>query len=136
MPLIMRPYSLNSYALPKLWHRCNTINLRTGDINSTTKQVKSWLYADLLEKPEELALYRHPVDGGLGLHHTQCRALAFQIDCFLETACKPEFVINQYHQALLPVHVYEEDHQGPEIPPYFRGDFFLAIKRLSAFSIV
>ena len=132
MPLIMRPYSLNSYALPKLWHRCNTINLRIGDINNINKLVKSWLYADLLEKPEELALYRHPADGGLGLHHIQCRALAFQINCFLETACKPDFARNQYHQALLQTHVYEEDPTGPEIPPYFGGDFFPAIKRLYA----
>ena len=100
MPLIMRPYSLNSYALPKLWHRYNTINLRIGDIKNINKQVKSWLYADLLEKPEKLALYRHPVDGGLGLHHTQCRALAVEIYSFLETACKPEFARNQYHLQL------------------------------------
>ena len=56
MPLTMSPHSLNTYALPKLWHRCNTINLRVGDINNINKESKSWLYADLLEKPEELAL--------------------------------------------------------------------------------
>ena len=86
MPLTMSPHSLNTYALPKLWHRCNTINLRVGDINNINKESKSWLYTDLLEKPEELALYRHPVDSGLGLHHIKVKALAYQITYFLETA--------------------------------------------------
>ena len=65
MPLSMRPHSLNCYALPKLWHKCATIDLRVGDVVAINKIAKSWLYADLLEKPEELALYRQPDAGGL-----------------------------------------------------------------------
>ena len=132
MPLTMRPFSLNSYAFPKLWHRCNTIDLRVGDITTINKHAKSWLYADMLEKPEELALYRQPADGGLGLHHVQLRALAYQLNCFLETACNPTFIRNQYHEALLRFHVYEEDIPEPDIPPVFRGVFFPTLRRLNA----
>ena len=73
MPLVMRPHSLNCYALPKLWHKCATIDLRIGDVAAINKVAMSWLYADILEKPEELALYRQPDAGGLGLHHVQKR---------------------------------------------------------------
>ena len=58
MELTMCPHSLNCYAFSKIWHRCTSIDLRAGDVNYINKQAKSWLYADLLEKPEELALYR------------------------------------------------------------------------------
>ena len=34
MPLIMRPYSLNSFAFCKLWHRCSTMDPRMGDITA------------------------------------------------------------------------------------------------------
>ena len=44
MPLTMRPFSLNSYAFPKLWHKCNTIDLSVGDINTINKLAKSWPY--------------------------------------------------------------------------------------------
>ena len=43
------------------------------------KQAKSWLYADLLEKPDEVAMFRQPKDGGLGLYQVQQRALADQL---------------------------------------------------------
>ena len=86
----------------------------------------------MLEKPEELALYRQPVDGGLGLHNVQLRALAYQITCFLETSCNPVFKRNQYHEALLRYHVFEENIPEPDLPPFFKGDFFPAIRRLHA----
>ena len=77
----MRPHSINCYAFSKLWHICNTIDLRVRDINFINKQAEAWLYADLRRKnTEELALYREPVNGGLGLYHVQQRALANQIN--------------------------------------------------------
>ena len=102
------------------------------DLSFINKQAKSWLYADLLEKPEELALYRQPADGGLGLYHVQQRALANQINCFLETACNPSFRRNQYHLTLYQYFVLEENVPKPDIPPYFRGEFFQIIKRINA----
>ena len=132
MPLTRRPHSLNCYALSKLWHRCTTIDLRVGDISFINKQAKSWLYADLLEKPEELALCHQPADGGLGLYHVEQRALANQINCFLETACNPSFRRNQYHHTLYQYFVLDENVPQPLKPPYFREDFFQIIRRINA----
>ena len=38
-------------------------------INIITSKVKAWLYADQLEKPQEMIMYRPPKVGGLGVHH-------------------------------------------------------------------
>ena len=132
MPLTMRPYSINCYAFSKLWHKCCTIDLMVMDIKAINKQVKGWLYADMLEKPEELAMFRQPRDGGLGLYHVQLRALANQVNCFLETACNPLFMRNMLHQALFQYYILDEDIPKPDIPPYFRGEFFPTIRRLNA----
>ena len=69
MPLVCRPFSLNSYVLSKAWFRSQSVDLRAGDITAYTSACKSWLYQDMLEKPSELLLYRPTEDGGLGLHH-------------------------------------------------------------------
>ena len=53
MPLNQRPWSINSYALSKVWYKYNCLDLRAMDITSITSKVKTWLYADQLEKPEE-----------------------------------------------------------------------------------
>ena len=58
MCLTDRPYSLNTYCLPKVWYRCSSINLRACDFVKMNSLVKSWLYADQLEKPENIVLYR------------------------------------------------------------------------------
>ena len=63
MALNLRPHSINTYAISKLMYRCNTIDLRIGDIKAFNKIAKSFLYADLLEKPDELTLYR-PIENG------------------------------------------------------------------------
>ena len=84
-----------------------------------------------LEKPCELVLYRHPSVGGLGLYHIQARALANLINNFLETACNPRFKRNYFHEALLKQNVLEEEPTNIlDIPPYFKGDFFPAIRRI------
>ena len=102
-----------------------------GYIIAINKQAKAWLYADLLEKPGELALYRHTSNGGLGLYHVQLRALANLINSFLETSCNPKFRKSQYHEALFNCHFLESTAPNNlDIPPYFKGDFFPAIKRI------
>ena len=58
MPLTLRPYSANTYALSKVWFKCSNINLRVQDISAINSQVKSWVYQDCLEKNNELVLYR------------------------------------------------------------------------------
>ena len=56
MDLSSRPWSLNSYALRKVWFKCHTVDLRVTDINSITSNVKSWLFQDQLEFLEKHAL--------------------------------------------------------------------------------
>jgi hypothetical protein len=125
MPMTMRPYSANTYALSKVWFKCSSVNLRVQDINS---QVKSWLYQDCFEKPSELVLYRQAEDGGLGLFHVKWRALALLIRSFLETAVNPNFRHNLYHQLLYRYHVLgETDLPNPGYPPYYDQVFFETI---------
>ena len=86
MPLNLRPHSINTYAVSKLMYRCNTIDLRIGDIKAFNKTIKSFLYTDFLEKPDQLTLYRNIEDGGLGLINIQTRARAALLSTFLQTA--------------------------------------------------
>jgi uncharacterized protein (DUF3820 family) len=46
MPLTLRPFSANTYALSKVRLKCSSVNLRNKDIDSITSQVKSWLYQE------------------------------------------------------------------------------------------
>ena len=76
MSLTLRPHSINLYAYSKLLYICNSIDLRIADINMFTKTAKSFLYADLLEKPSQLTLFREIEQGSLGLLCIQTRASA------------------------------------------------------------
>ena len=93
----LRPHSINTYAISKLMYRCNTIDLRIGDIKTFNKTIKSFLYADMIEKPDELTLHRNIEDGGLGLIHIQTRARAALLSTFLQTAIGKQFTRNHYH---------------------------------------
>ena len=125
MPLTMRPHSLNTYALSKVWYRCSCINLRVSDINSINSLTKSWLYQDLLEKPTELVMYRKKKDGGLGVQNVGVRAMALMYRLFLETAANPSFRHNLFHETLFRYHV-EEEHSLPNLgfTPYCDRQFF------------
>ena len=83
---------------------------------------KSFIYADLLEKPNEITLYRDIKDGGLGLYHIQNRAQASLIATFLQTAYNPTFLRNNYHNALFRYHVLNEPINAPHLPPNFEGN--------------
>ena len=61
----------------------------------------------------------------------QQRALACQISNFLDTSWNPKFIRNQFHEALFKSYVLEDTAEHPDIPPYFKGDFFPAIKRIN-----
>ena len=86
MPLSLRSSSINCYCLSKMWLRCSSINLRDCDHTKITAKIKSWLFQDQLEKPEEFLLYRKRTSGGLGLVNVEVKALALLIRSFLETA--------------------------------------------------
>jgi hypothetical protein len=132
MPLNLRAHSINCFAYSKLLYRFNIIDIRAGDTRYFTSQSKSFIYADMLEKPEELALFRDVADGGLGLQHIQCRASAALISTFLQTAINPKFNRNHYHNTLYRHYVELEPVTAPPpVPPQFRGNFFPDIRALA-----
>ena len=130
MSLSSRPWSINSYALTKVWFRCHTVDLRVSDISSVTSKVKSWLFQDQLEKPEEMILFRPITQGGLGLHNIKFKALASMIRTFIETASHPLFEHSLFHTVLYRVYVLEDDTiiNPPPMPPYFSPYFFSCIR--------
>ena len=118
MPLINRPYSINTFCLSKVWFKCSSVNLRVCDTNKISSSIKSWLYADQLEKPEEHVLARARKHWGLGLVHVHYKALSLLIRSFLETSLIPKFKHNQYHVALYLWHVEgRRDFVSPVQPP-------------------
>ena len=131
MPLINRPYSINSFCLAKVWFRCNSINLRCCDIAKISACVKSWLFADQLEKPEESILFRTRKLGGLGLTNVLCKSKALLIKSFLETSVMSNFTHNLYHEALYRWYVEGcRDFSQPILPPYYDQSFFEIIREV------
>ena len=129
MPLTSRPWSLNVYCLSKIWYRTACLDMLLGDSSAITSSIKSWLYQDLLLKPQEMMLYRHPRDGGLGLINIRARAMAILIHTFLTLAINPKFTPNLYLQALYKWHVIgERGITDPGRPPYFSNYFFELIR--------
>ena len=129
MSLTQRPWSVNSYAISKVWFKCNCIDIRALDSNSVTSKVKAWIFADLLEKPEEMICYRPSSYGGLGLHHVKYKALAMLIHSFLETAANPKYLHNLYHTSLYRYHILmHRDIPDPGHPPYYSEEFFSIIR--------
>ena len=98
MPLTLRPWSINTYCLSKLWYRTACLDLRVGDSTAIASSVKSWLYQDLLIKPQEMMMYREVSQGGLGVYNVKMRARAMLLHTFLSQAisplCKPNMLYN------------------------------------------
>ena len=131
MPLTMRPWSMNSYCLPKIWFRSHCVDLRQLDINKIHSHVKSWVYGDQFLKPEEKVLFRPPSYGGLGVHHAKLKAQAALTRSFLETACHPNFIHSLYHSNLYNFHVLRETSiPDPGFPPFYPKDFFEKIREV------
>ena len=66
MPMTQRGWSIKSFALSKVCLRGKCVELRVCDIKKLTNVCKSWLYQDMLVKPEEIILHRPHQYGGLG----------------------------------------------------------------------
>ena len=129
MPFICRPFSLNTYALSKVWFRTSSVDLRAGDFSAITSKCKSYLYQDLLIKPGEVLLFRPTDEGGLGLHHIQSKSLAHLVATFLQTAAKTGFARSLFHETLYRYHVLGElDLPNPGYTPYYNAEFFRIIK--------
>ena len=93
--------------------------------------IKSWLYADTLEKPEELVMYRQRKFGGLGVHHLESKAMAMLIKSFLETSINDKFRRNVYHEALFNWHILgHRNITNPGFPSFFPKNFFSIIAEL------
>ena len=118
MPLVSRPFSINSYCYSKVWFRTHSVDLRVSDVKAISSACKGWLYQDMLEKPSELLLHRPVEEGGLGLHHLQSIALASLINTFLQTSANPSFQQSPYHSLLYRRHCLQ-DNSVPdiELPP-------------------
>ena len=130
MPMNLRAHSVNCFAYSKLYYRCNVIDPRVEDVKYFTSQAKSFIYADMLEKPQEEALYRGVMEGGLGLFNIKQRALAALIYTFLQTAISPKFRRNYFHETLFRYYVIGEPVPKSTIPPYFVGEFFPTLRDL------
>ena len=129
MPLTMRPWSINSFVLSKVWFRCGSVDLRVADISAITSSVKSWLYADLLEKPSEAVMCRPVSYGGLGVTSVRFKALAVLIRNFMETAANPKFRRSLLHSVLYRYHVLDDTSvPDPGYLPYYNQSFFETIK--------
>ena len=57
LPLVCRPFSLNTYCSSKVWFRTSSVDLRAGDIKAITSRLKSYCYQDMYQKPSEVLLY-------------------------------------------------------------------------------
>ena len=133
MPLVCRPFSVNSYALSRVWFRTHSVDLRVADINQITSSCKSYIFQDMLEKPSELVLFRKVDDGGLGLHSVKCKALASLITTFIQTAASSRFQQSLYHNSLYRYYCLDDDSlPKPELPPYYSQAFFDHIKKVKS----
>ena len=131
MNLSLRCWSLNIYCFSKIWFRTHSVDLRETDISKITSYAKSWLYADMLLKPEETVLHRPVASGGLALLHVKMKALAGLIRCFLETACIAKFRQSLFHQLLFRYHVLEDRSlENPGLPPFYNQEFFSVIRHV------
>ena len=123
MPLSQRSHSLNTYCLSKIWFKCPSIELRVTDLTKISSLIKSWLFQDQLEKPEDHVLYRSRTQGGLNLTNVKVKALALLIKSFLETALSDKFQRNLFHEAIFRWYVLKErDLIKPTLPPYYSQD--------------
>ena len=128
MELSLRSWSLNMYCFSKVWFRTHSVDLREMDVMKITSMAKSWLYGDMLLKPEEVVLHRPVTAGGLSVLNVRCKALAGLIRSFLETACIPRFKQSLYHQLLFRYHVLEDRTiTDPGYPPFYSQHFFSVI---------
>ena len=132
MPVTQRGWSLNSFALSKVWFRTRCVDLRVCDQNKITSACKSWLYQDMFSKPEEMILQRPHHYGGLGLHSVKYKAMAGFITTFLQTAANPSFRPNLLHSLLFRKHVVGEEVLGgpATCPPYLTDEMFSIIRRV------
>ena len=97
LSLTAQAFSINSYVLANVWYRTAVVDVKSGDVSRMVSSIKSWIYQDLLVKPQEELLYRKTEDGGHGLFNIEAKAKANLTTSFLQTAGGSDFVTNWYH---------------------------------------
>ena len=131
MPLICRPFSVNTYCSSKIWFKTCSVDLRVCDVTAITSRLKSYCYQDLLQKPTEVLLYRKIEDGGLGLHHIQSKAKAHLIATFMQTAANDQFRSSLLHSWMFRFYVEGDDSlPEPGYTPYYDKSFFHLINSI------
>ena len=50
LPLVSRPFSLNTYCSSKVWFRTSSADMRAGDSLAINSRLKSYCYQDLFQK--------------------------------------------------------------------------------------
>ena len=105
------------------------MDLRVTDIKKISADIKSWLFADQLEYPEEFVLHRPRNSGGLGLLNIKYKAMAELTRSFMETAQNSNFNTNLHHQALYLWNVEERrDIPEPVKIPYMSEEVWDSIR--------
>ena len=129
MPLVSRPFSINTFCTSKVWFRTGSIDLRAADIVAITSKLKSYCYQDLFQKPSEVLLYRRVEEGGLGLFHVKSKAQAHLISTFIQTAASIRYRTCLFHSWLFRFHVLGDTSlPDPGYTPYYDRNFFDLIK--------
>ena len=101
-------------------------------MKAINSQIKSWVFADQLESPEEIVLHRSRDDGGLNLTHVKFKVTAELIRSFLETALNKNFQQNSFHAALFQWNVLLcRDIPDPGYYPYLTEDLFSLIREVN-----
>ena len=92
MPLTDRSWSINTYAMSKVWYKSHCVPLRQADINHIDKTTRKWLYADSFLKPADIIKTRSKYTGGLNIFHVKSKSIATFIKSFLETALSEKYL--------------------------------------------
>ena len=79
-----------------------------ADTTAINSSVKSWLYADLWEKPSESVMCRPASYGGLGVASVKHKGQAVLIKTFLETAASPIFRHSLLHSIMFRFHILDD----------------------------
>ena len=131
LPLVCRPFSINTFYLSKVWFRSGSVDLRAGDISAINSKIKSYCYQDMYQKPSEVLLFRTVEEGGLGLHHLQSKAQAHLIATFLQTVSGSHFQQSLFHSWLYRYHIESQTQlPDPGYTPYYDKKFFTIIKEV------
>ena len=130
MPLTDRGWSINTFALSKVWNKAHSVPFRQADLNHINKTIRNWLYSDLFLKPADIIKTRRKDEGGLNIFHVKSKSIATFIKSFIETAHSSKFIRSLYHQAILDWNVFDDRSiPDPGKNPYFSIEVFNIIRK-------